>query len=120
MALLLQATPRVPANWPPDVAYAHSPDWRSVAPEDLARLQTRTSSSGDDDGLPGVTIRRLTDPEHPACGQRGLFAAQPFAPGDVLGEYTGKVPRSKEALHARAASHLWDLASLRGCKVKRL
>ena len=70
-------------GWPADVNYTHTPDMSDVSPADKRLLRQ--------DYLPGVAIRRVTDPAHPACGQNGLYATISFSAGDVLGEYTGKV-----------------------------
>jgi hypothetical protein len=70
-------------GWPAEVSYTHTPDMSDVSPADKRLLRQ--------DYLPGVAIRRVTDPAHPACGQNGLYATAGFQVGDVLGEYTGKV-----------------------------
>lgn len=70
-------------GWPSDLSYTHTPDMSEVSPADKRLLRQ--------DNLPGVSIRRVTDTAHPACGQNALYATINFGVGDVLGEYTGKV-----------------------------
>jgi hypothetical protein len=103
-------------GWPEDVQYTHTLDMSGLSASDKRSLRI--------DSIPGVFIRRyrwqhcnvpahlfpdlrwvrvlcdsIDDPAHPACGQRGLFAAQRFRIGDVIGEYTGKVvPRNQRLL----------------------
>jgi hypothetical protein len=70
-------------GWPQDINYTHTPDFSGVSPADKRQLRQ--------DYLPGVSIRRVADTAHPACGQNALYATTNFTVGDVLGEYTGKV-----------------------------
>ena len=70
-------------GWPADLQYTHTPDMSEVSPADRRLLKQ--------DHLAGVAIRRVTDENHPAFGQNGLYATISFGVGDVLGEYTGKV-----------------------------
>ena len=69
---------RLPPNWPESVQVRNSLSFRG----------TRTPKSSLNTG---VSIREIRDPEHPACGECGLFSAQSFAQFDVIGEYVGKV-----------------------------
>ena len=70
-------------GWPSDVDYTNTPDMSEVSPADKRLLRQ--------DYIPGVSIRRVETPGHPAFGQYGLYATINFVMGDVLGEYTGKV-----------------------------
>ena len=94
---------RLPANWPEDITYLPSQTYSSaVTLDNLARL-TRTN----DETLtwpkippshpalqipnPTVDIKTIADPQHPAHGERGLFAAQHLPPDTLVTIYIGHV-----------------------------
>ncbi|EFX06140.1 hypothetical protein CMQ_4209 [Grosmannia clavigera kw1407] len=98
----------VPTNWPSDVAYLTTPVYAGIAPWQRTMLQTQPGEEGGGRGqgrvvaplseIPSiqrfgpsslVEIRTIDDAGHPACGQRGLFAAQQLRAGSFLVPYFG-------------------------------
>lgn len=96
---------QLPKNWPPEIPYLTasilSP---ALAPTHLSALKTRPSSSSTDactlptTHVPGpsplVTIKKITDPNHPAYGQGGLFAARDLKPASFILQYVGVIHTS--------------------------
>lgn len=103
----------VPKNWPPGLPYltqpSHSP---SLSRSQLSSLRTRAPppsstsalreipSSGTGPGpSPNARITPITDAQHPARGQAGLFACRPLAPGTLVLPYLGQVHPSDDPAH---------------------
>ncbi|KAL2266069.1 hypothetical protein VTJ83DRAFT_5421 [Remersonia thermophila] len=94
---------KLPDNWPPNVSYLLRPSYSPyLAPSHLAALRTPPDPSNRDPlptipqhfprgPCPAVRIVPITDPNHPACGQAGLFAARDLAPGELILPYLGEV-----------------------------
>ncbi|OAA62836.1 SET domain protein [Niveomyces insectorum RCEF 264] len=102
-------TVAVPANWPPNITYLTTPFYAGLSPGQRQLLQMQQPGGGDNGRSGGggvaplpeipsilrfgpsplVTIQTITDPAHPACGQRGLFAARALAPGSFIVPYLG-------------------------------
>ncbi|EME42690.1 hypothetical protein DOTSEDRAFT_73492 [Dothistroma septosporum NZE10] len=91
---------KIPENWPTDIIYLSDLTYTDAARE----LQPRLSRSPNDTGSwtkisPALTqspcsrvkIVTITDPMHPACGQRGLFAAEHLIPDAFILPYVGQV-----------------------------
>ncbi|ODQ54009.1 SET domain-containing protein [Saitoella complicata NRRL Y-17804] len=81
-----------PANWPTNVLYLcnlhYSPRTLPIRP---------TPPPPPTKGLsPNVRIKMITDPKHPANGQRGLFAAKKLKKGDWVVDYLGHVHSDAE------------------------
>ncbi|KAL1841886.1 hypothetical protein VTJ49DRAFT_6485 [Mycothermus thermophilus] len=98
-----QADIPLPDKWPSTVTYLLRPCYSPHLTEThLRALRTRPHQS-DRDPLPeiprhfprgpcpAVRIVPITDPNHPACGQAGLFAARDLAPGELILPYLGEV-----------------------------
>ncbi|KAJ1468919.1 hypothetical protein T484DRAFT_1853720 [Baffinella frigidus] len=75
-----------PPGWPDDILYLESNDLSNLSVQDKRIVRPGASSK-----IPGIEIRSITDPAHPAHGQNGLYATRDFGVGEVLGEYTGFV-----------------------------
>jgi hypothetical protein len=91
----------VPKNWPPDITYLTDHTYSSAV---TAEQKTALSRTLSDDATwaqvsakqlhfpsPLVSIRIIDDKAHPACGQRGLFAAQHLPPDSLVVLYLGHV-----------------------------
>lgn len=83
----------LPADWPVDVEFVGDLHFDAGLPAE-AVLRYR----GDGESAPRrpaacrrVRIARITDPSHPACGERGLFAALPLRKGTRVIDYLGRV-----------------------------
>lgn len=95
-----------PPNWPPGVTYLNKQRYAGRLPDTLKRkIQSNV-------GAPRLSkcrvarIQVITDPKHPAKGQRGLFASQNIAPSSHIIDYLGEV-HSDERLESN-----YDLALL--------
>lgn len=103
----------VPANWPFNVTYLTTPVYAGISQRQRQMLQTQPA---DLPGAPSSTlplsevpsilrfgpsplveIRSITDPNHPACGQRGLFAARDLRAGSFILPYLGVYHRGNVA-----------------------
>ncbi|KAL2127984.1 hypothetical protein VTI74DRAFT_9874 [Chaetomium olivicolor] len=92
----------VPVNWPSHIPYLTTPSYspyltsahrgalraRPVDPSDPLPEIPRDLRPGP---CPAVRITPITDPNHPACGQAGLFATRDLAPGSLILPYLGEV-----------------------------
>ncbi|KAL1895094.1 hypothetical protein Sste5346_005516 [Sporothrix stenoceras] len=103
----------VPENWPSNVTYLTTPVYAGISQRQRQVLQTQPA---DLPGAPASTpplsevpsilrfgpsplveIRSITDPNHPACGQRGLFAARNLRAGSFILPYLGVYHRGNVA-----------------------
>ncbi|KAK8098076.1 uncharacterized protein PG998_013562 [Apiospora kogelbergensis] len=93
-----------PENWPEDVQYLTDLTYSPAVTPDMRNALGRPSTTAESlDQVPRalvagpnngdrVCIRTITAPEqHPALGQRGLFAAADLAPSSFLCLYVGRV-----------------------------
>ncbi|KAK3303260.1 uncharacterized protein B0T15DRAFT_438677 [Chaetomium strumarium] len=91
-----------PINWPAQLPYLTAPSLSPhLTPAHLRALRTRLTDSSDPlpeiprdlkpGPCPAVRITRITDPNHPAYGQAGLFATRDLAPGELVLPYLGEV-----------------------------
>ncbi|KAL6875198.1 hypothetical protein J3F83DRAFT_713097 [Trichoderma novae-zelandiae] len=107
-----------PKNWPSSLPYLRSPQHgKDMTPAQLQFLRTNPisqphdsnsnshSNNDDDDALPliaasspatetpcaRVRILPISDPQHPAHGQFGLFAAAHILPGELIVAYLGRL-----------------------------
>ncbi|EMC95669.1 hypothetical protein BAUCODRAFT_34434 [Baudoinia panamericana UAMH 10762] len=97
------ATAPLPKDWPEDVTYLTDHTYSAAVTADQRTALSRTGSddatwsqiAASNEALilpnPLVEIRVITDETHPACGQRGLFAAQHLAPDRLICMYLGHV-----------------------------
>ena len=93
-----------PPGWPPDTRYVPildltnpriDPDLRQQMRKLVSTYQSIIASRG----VPPsklVRIRTITDPHHPAFGQRGLFVAQNLKPRQWIINYGGELVRDDE------------------------
>ncbi|KAM7223935.1 hypothetical protein V8F06_000408 [Rhypophila decipiens] len=111
----------LPINWPSETKYLTAPSYskfvtssqldiiRKPPPPPPAPSSSSSSSvplpslepvTGENDIIPltfpsgpspAVQIHRITDPNHPAYGQCGLFAARDLLPGELILPYYGVV-----------------------------
>ncbi|CAK7202708.1 hypothetical protein SEUCBS139899_005435 [Sporothrix eucalyptigena] len=107
----------VPQNWPSNIRYLGIPVYAGISPRQRQLLQTQPvdmpGASASTPALPEipsilrfgpsplVEIRSITDPAHPACGQRGLFAARPLPAGSFILPYLGVYHRGNVAVGRR-------------------
>ncbi|KAK4497703.1 hypothetical protein PRZ48_010356 [Zasmidium cellare] len=90
-----------PPNWPPEITYLTD---QIYTPAVSLELRSKLSRSPSDNiswiklasdliitPCPLVSITTITDEKHPACGQRGLFAAQHLIPDSFICLYMGEV-----------------------------
>ena len=106
--------PGLPANWPLEIAYLTTPYYSGISPQQRKLLQTQPA---DMPGAPASTpplpeippilrfgpssaieIRPITDPAHPAHGQRGLFAARHLPANAFILPYLGVYHRGNVAV----------------------
>lgn len=90
-----------PRNWPEDVSFLSDQTYSlAVTTETQAALGRTTAESANFPRIiadlwkppnPRVKICTIAEEKHPACGQRGLFAAQPLAPNTFICLYLGHV-----------------------------
>lgn len=90
----------VPKNWPATLPYLTSPAYSpALTKAKLQALRTKPPAT-DLREVPAtlepgpnanVRITPITDAQHPACGQAGLFAARALPPGSLVLPYLGEV-----------------------------
>ena len=81
-----------PPRWPSHVQYLRTQRYHSSVPNNirdhlLPKGQARSSSSA----APPVAIKQITTDNHPAKGQRGLFATRKIPPRAHIIDYVGEV-----------------------------
>lgn len=91
----------LPKQWPDDITFLTDLTYSDAVTSDLRTALSRTASSSTNwKCIPSesikapcelLEIRLVTDEKHPACGQRGLFAAQHLEPDAFLCLYLGHV-----------------------------
>lgn len=91
----------IPGNWPEDIVFLREQTYSSTVTPDmrtgLSRANTETEtfakipSSSLEAPNPSIAIGIVSDPKHPAHGQRGLFAAQNLEPDTLISIYSGHV-----------------------------
>jgi hypothetical protein len=87
---------RAPTGWPPEVLYIPVMDIENgdVDPNLRQRMRKLLNSYKKQVQLPAsknVKIKMINDPAHPACGQRGLFAARRLEPREWIIDYAGEL-----------------------------
>ena len=96
----MTSTKSPPQGWPPDTKYVPildltnpriDADLKVRMRELVSKYQSKVAPSR---GL--VRIRTISDPRHPAHGQRGLFAAQNLRPKQWIINYGGELVRDDE------------------------
>ncbi|KAJ7139778.1 hypothetical protein C8R44DRAFT_765388 [Mycena epipterygia] len=86
-----------PSNWPPDVRYISSYSFHSSVSHDTRTLlltegdSKSVSAETTSNGQSWVKIRRISEANHPACGQLGLFAARKIPAKTHVVDYIGEV-----------------------------
>ncbi|KAL2019900.1 hypothetical protein VTK56DRAFT_9075 [Thermocarpiscus australiensis] len=92
----------LPKNWPAHIRYLTAPLYAPhLTPAHLRAIRTPTSDPSDPlpeiprdlkpGPCPAVRITPITDPNHPAHGQAGLFATRDLRPGELILPYLGEV-----------------------------
>ncbi|KAK5949894.1 hypothetical protein OHC33_009079 [Knufia fluminis] len=118
-----------PTNWPPNVKYRSQPCESRYLTENQRRWLCRkpqVTTGTDNTALPiiklpqsrieidsRINIKVINDEQHPAHGQRGLFAARDLAPGELVVPYIGYV-------HSSTASERAVLEQLNNVNAERL
>ncbi|KAL2259456.1 hypothetical protein VTK26DRAFT_6862 [Humicola hyalothermophila] len=96
-----QAT-ELPVNWPADIPYLAAPVYSPhLTQTHLSGIRTRPEDPSDPlpeiprhlkpGPCPAVRVMPITDPNHPAFGQAGLFATRDLRPGELILPYYGEV-----------------------------
>lgn len=81
---------RSPSHWPPDIKYISETLYHSSVPENI-RTQLRPKALSDRQNVRSpVAIQIISDPSHPARGQRGLFAAKKIPARTHIIDYVGE------------------------------
>lgn len=91
----------LPENWPEDVTFIEDLTYSDkVTPDQRAGLSRTTPDSAGWLKVPGnqlqtccprVKVQIISNEKHPACGQRGLFAAEDLPPDAYIIAYRGHV-----------------------------
>ena len=86
------------AGWPTDVEFSNEYRWDAGVPPDVReRYCPKSPRQRAPRGSGRVYFRRIVDPDHPACGQHGLFCALDRAPpGTWLLDYVGHVTSGED------------------------
>ena len=92
---------QLPKNWPKDLPYLTDQTYSSAVTQDqrvaLSRTTPETVSYAKippealKTPYPGIEISTIKDKDHPAYGQRGLFASQHLEPDSLVCLYLGLV-----------------------------
>ncbi|POY76316.1 hypothetical protein BMF94_0511 [Rhodotorula taiwanensis] len=89
-----------PYGFPPGVQYLSTPvPSRLLSPQDRLTYCSPCPPSGLPNAPPKLSIRKISDPGHPANGQSGLFnvTGKPIPRGTWLRDYVGWVHTEDEA-----------------------
>lgn len=115
----------LPKNWPEGLPYLDSPAYSpALSKSQLQSLRTRPTNYDNAtlaaaaglrevprDVKPGpcanVKITPITDAQHPACGQAGLFAARALPAGSLILPYIGELHPADAAAHSSSDYDLW-------------
>ncbi|CAK1367078.1 hypothetical protein CB0940_10407 [Cercospora beticola] len=92
----------IPENWPQDIKFLTDHAYTPAALELQPKLSRAPSDNSSDPWTkvqsnlihpitPHIQITTITSPTHPACGQRGLFAASDLPPDSFILLYLGLV-----------------------------
>lgn len=86
----------LPPHWPPNVRYLDRPQYHQSVPDGIRHYITGVSHNStklpkDQVSRTLVSIRAISSPTHPACGQHGLFAVKKIPPRTWLLDYIGEV-----------------------------
>ena len=93
----------LPDNWPTDqdLTFLSDLTYSAAVTEDMRTALGRTTAESADfrklpaellkEPCPNVSITTISDEQHPACGQRGLFAARDLEPDAFVCLYIGHV-----------------------------
>lgn len=91
---------KLPENWPEDITFLSDLTYTEAARELQPKLSLSPSDTGSWKKIPlaltqspctRVKIVTIADPNHPAFGQRGLFAAEHLIPDVFILPYIGEV-----------------------------
>ena len=81
-----------PSGWPTNIQYSNSLRYHSSAtPEILSLIQGSPQKADKNTRAQSVLIRRISDENHPAYGQYGLFAAKKIPSKTYILDYVGEV-----------------------------
>lgn len=85
MAPLLPPKPAhtPPPNWPSEIFYLTAPFYSGLPPDVVALVKSKNAPPTHKPSQ-NVEIRFVTDPKHPAFGQRGLFAKRLLKKGELI------------------------------------
>lgn len=92
----MKSSAQVPKGWPTGVAYLQAPSYSSsLSKGTLTALHTKPSSAVQVPGMngpsPNVLIRAISEQNHPANGQYGLFASKHLGPDTFVLFYIGVI-----------------------------
>lgn len=90
--------PPAPVTWVAGVEYLCENRWDARVPKEVLKaLRPVAGASVCDGPVRSALVKagRITDPQHPAFGQCGLFAAKKLLPGQFVLDYRGVVTRSQ-------------------------
>jgi hypothetical protein len=95
------ATQQLPAHWPENIMYVTDQTYSAKVTAEMRDGLSRQNAESESlqripasllqYPCPRVSIRIIEKPEHPAYGQRGLFAAEHLPPDSFIIVYTGHV-----------------------------
>lgn len=111
----------LPKNWPKGLPYLDSPAYSpALSKSQLESLRSRPENNDNAaadlrevprDVKPGacghVKITPITDAQHPAYGQAGLFAARALPAGSLILPYIGELHPAGAAAHSSSDYDLW-------------
>lgn len=112
----------LPKNWPQSLPYLTCPAYSpTLSKSQLQTLRSKSDASSSSaspdlreiprDLKPGpcthVKITPITDTQHPAYGQAGLFAARALPPGSLILPYMGELHPADAAAHSSSDYDLW-------------
>ena len=78
-----------PPRWPDGIRYLATYHCGAGVPRELAASVMKHKP--DADSRKNISIRIIDDKEHPACGQRGLFASRKLPAHSYIIDYIGEV-----------------------------
>jgi hypothetical protein len=94
-------TQQLPANWPENIIYITDPTYSPNVPAEMRDGLSRKNAESESlqripasllqYPCPRVSIKIIEKLEHPARGQRGLFAAEQLPPDSLIIVYTGHI-----------------------------
>ncbi|KAJ7899987.1 SET domain protein [Mycena olivaceomarginata] len=80
-----------PSHWPNEIIYIETCSYHSSVSRSTRTFLGSPKANQSKGGPSCVAIRRISESNHPACGQFGLFATKKIKPNAQIVDYIGEI-----------------------------